>query len=237
MAGFLYFIPDLHGVPTLAAIPAECNLQHLEGSSLQSREVVSGPGGRNGLIVTVVTQQRYEGVTVGYKPDEQEWTEVKAKCDDGEKTTHWIGVTKSSPPTPEDLARSAQIPGWKLQLGEHEWTIPCAHLPITTLPMVFSMTASGPTKSIEGRYEDLCKEMGEVYNAIYAKGDDEILTYERGYYLACKLLAVNYMLGPWEAGVLKMLTSKNLVEIVFAGLGRQLLAAEVEAKKIGRAHV
>ena len=39
------------------------------------------------------------------------------------------------------------------------------------------------------------------------------------------------MLGPWEAGVLKMLTSKNLVEIVFAGLGRQLLAAEVEAKK------
>ena len=84
MSGFLYFFPDKAAIGTLAEIPPECNLGHLEGA-VHFRSVLSGPGGRNGIVLSVKDER------IGYYPEKQEWTEV---VDSAGAITHWIGFDR-----------------------------------------------------------------------------------------------------------------------------------------------
>jgi hypothetical protein len=241
MAAFLYFIPDAI-VNSVESLPEATGLRAILGDAgsfsafpvaqfvLPNRLTASG---------TLVATPNDPGDLVAIRQDEQEWTPVVKD----NVTTHWIGVWKAAPPTPEDLRHAELVDGNSLKLGEHEWVVPVIHPPLqTTLPRIFRMTGTGPTMEPEPKYRELQTESVGFFEWVAnmgAKPETEeqraeamkrTPTWGETFGYCARVLGVNYRIGMWELGALGMLNTNNARDVVFYSLGLKQWLDEVNAR-------
>lgn len=99
MPQFVYFARDKADLPACAF------------DSPPSFAVAQGPGGESGWLASA------DADCVRYSEESQEWAAIA----DGV----WVGMQRSAPPTPIDLARSEQLPGETLTLADRgAWLVP-----------------------------------------------------------------------------------------------------------------
>lgn len=226
MSGFMYYFPGDVKYQKPEEIPVECGLGHLLGSVLTPRGVdANGPDGSSGWIVSPNPENKEgESPRIGIYPKEQEW--VKVENEKG--VLYWLGWEKANRPSPVDTERKHPINGWPVDMGG-VWSIPCVHVPITTLPRRFVMHSGGPSLEVTEEYAAICQMAAEWYKA--AAVGDFSPTYLQAFNFAVALLSVNYRLGPWEISALGLLDTRTTMDVVDAGIGVPLIAAEVESKK------
>lgn len=116
-----------------------------------------GPGGASGTMLVPLVPGAEPPVRLGYQPNFQEWTEH-----DG----YWLGIDREAPPTPANLARTKQIGGYKMTMGDgHEWLVPILRRPddSTELPSAFSFGADGRLiQSVRQQHRALWEDTAEV---------------------------------------------------------------------------
>ncbi len=227
MSAFLYFFPDHpHAIAKAADIPPACKLDTiLDGAKLAyGLGRTAGPEGTSGFMIAVRPGDEAKAARCGYHPDEQRWAKV---CADG-KVTHWLGYEKATPPGPADLARPRMVPGDLVRLADgNEWVIPCIHVPLTTLPLVFRADQDGQSVlSVPERYEDICR-LGATWFDRVARA--EKLPYDEWLNFAAALLGLNYRLGLREILEIGLLDNSAAVfdGILGAALGFRAIELEL----------
>jgi len=142
------------------------------GSNLAPRTVVNGPGGQNGLVVSLSSEW------CGYHAQQQVW-----KQEVGED--YWVGMwtEKAKRPNPETVGRENLIRGESLRLADgHAWTLPKARhfeeldgeiIPIRTLPVRLTRDEGGNwiPGEVEERYRELWRLATELMQSV-AEGSD-----------------------------------------------------------------
>lgn len=226
MSGFLYFFPDKAAIGTLAEVPPECNLGHLEGA-VHFRSVLSGPGGRSGIVLSVKDER------IGYYPEKQEWTEV---VDSAGAITHWIGFDKENRPTPDDLRRKEQQPGSVVNVAGQSWILCCVHAPLHSFPTRYLRQQSGWKEQIAPEYAELVEECARFREAWHnpktdEKGQKQFPTNDEICSFVCRMFSVNYMLGEWECGLLGITDSRHWNDVLKIAWGLRAFEDEEAAKK------
>ena len=219
MAGFLYFLPGLHG-----ATQADLARVGLAGVFAADAPAVRGcdrgPDGLQGVVVAVPGIEQLAGTPArhGYFPDEQTWRNL------GE---YWLGWETAAPPRPADLRRPEMLAGYLIKLddGSH-WLCPVARsMPRgSILPRRMSL---GPNGEIVWqalpRYAAFCA-MAERAWLDYRRANgwldpnDQIvtLTSDDARDIAVACLAMNYRVGAAEVAALEILTEQNMLAVLDA---------------------
>jgi len=220
LAGFIYFVPNF-AKPTVASwadLPKACELSHLDGSP--TSRAGNGPGGAYGLFVAVP-----DSIDVEYRPDDQEWREIRSAelgSESGEVqpgvVTHWIGWMKAATPGPDDLQRERLVEGHPVKLGDgNDWIIPVAGPLGSKLPSTF---AAGPGRTlrmqVRQQYRELFAESEKWFTLIRYGGN---YTWLEAFNYAVQLLAVNYRIGFFEACFLDLIATDNIWLIADASIG------------------
>lgn len=115
MPGFLYYLPGETRKFTRDELD-EVGLTYAFDRNPTSNYCRHGPDGKQGMVLA-------SGDTkVGYYADKQTWRRIP-----GNKADAWVGIYSDDPPTPDDLARSVQLDGHLVALGDgNKWLIPKA---------------------------------------------------------------------------------------------------------------
>ena len=174
MAGFLYFLTGKakYNQVTLAEAQ-EMGLGYAFSKNVPSRE--SKLNGVSGYVFA--DEKRLGEFNLGIYPDEQVWRLVP-----GRKDGLQIGYYKAAPPTPADLVREAALDGYKVRLGEHEWTVPLvrdydaqAGVSRSALPCYLDLDENGEVCQGEvlGLYKHLWDLTEEYANSMLGGEDAE----------------------------------------------------------------
>lgn len=116
MAGFLYYLPGEKQQPSLEKLSEKGIGYAFDTPPFHMPLQGNGPGG-NRVGVLVGCQDRMGEHSIRYLPNEQEWIELPAGV--------WLGWYRNAKPTPADLARDQQLPGYDLTMADgNQWTIP-----------------------------------------------------------------------------------------------------------------
>lgn len=260
MSGFYYFFPRVTpeqlysgGVlnrDILAAAGLETTLfdvskvpQHASACEVKR---ACGPWETTGTMLALVS--KHTGVPSLVVPDfaRQLWRPL------GDGSQCWLGAMKDEPPTPHDLERWDQIPGF-LVSDRHtrQWRIPIARLPeagyqFGHLPQSYVFDGAGePVGRVQPAYEWLWSLAGEIrdwYRADAGPGEEataeERATHEKAPFTwltkqAAKVLGVNYRVGLPELNLLHELGRDVLTQTTVHGICQALFGFEVleEAQK------
>lgn len=142
MAGFLYYLQHREPSPPSLEKIRDVGLGHaFDRDPVESVRVKSGgPDGGEGCVLGY--KSRMGDWSIGYRPAEQRWHEMPCGA--------WLGWWTDAPPTPEELARPRQLPGYEAPLNDgHEWLVPLIRCVDDAgdsscgLPAVWDMTAAG----------------------------------------------------------------------------------------------
>lgn len=117
MAGFIYFVPGSHPLPTLDLVRSWGLAHALDGDgAISSREVnANSPSGQPGRVLGV--EVRLAGKTLGVFPD-QAWRKLP-------QLDAWVGYWRDAKPMPDDLARVKQIAGPTVEMADgNRWMVP-----------------------------------------------------------------------------------------------------------------
>jgi len=214
---FLYYVPGT-GYPTKERL-IELGLDRtlgLEGN--EQREVGTGPDGAAGCVLK--PQDVKAGETNGKKqrclfdPKTQRWEEW---------TGYWIGIDDTHRPTPDSLARTRQVFGYVIELGDKsKWVVPILRVvegEEPYLPYVQRLSPSGELeRRIHPEFESLCKLGERIYwnwmNDLgwIEEGDPPAAPFTDAEYLrvAVDALSVNYRLGIPESNLLGLFTGARM---------------------------
>jgi hypothetical protein len=217
---FFYFIPDLvysqlnpatvreaglgEIFADLITTPAACQM------GLQFREVHSdrGPGGKSGLLVAQAPRADEESA-IGYYPDRQAWLHCGK---------HWLGyATDVDLPGPEAIRRRDALPGYETELGDGRvWDVPVIRRggKYSALPQSMGIDAFGEfAMSVLPEFDPFWQASETMLNFLFHAMS---LPWSEAYELAVKAISLNYRLGPYEAGVLKLITTRNYQSVYAA---------------------
>src|SRR5262245_51601592 len=118
MAGFLYFAPKRTTPIATAADAAALGLGYafsggceVAGTLCMGHTLTGEPG-----YIFADTKRLGEWQSV-MQLDAQTWRKVPG-------TDCYVGFWNDAPPTPDDLMRPVQLPGYRVTVGDHDWTVP-----------------------------------------------------------------------------------------------------------------
>lgn len=218
MARFLIYVPD-----SICADPSGLNrldsvgLSRLKaGAIFQTLEL--GPDAGSGILASWPRKGEPRG---DFLPSQQTWMPA-VKVGDLLASRYWVGFQTGNLPSPKDLAWRNQAPGQYLTLGKvgHQWLFPSA----SSLPVAFSEATDG---SIGLPPQELTREFCDVGQQTYAKmigGSLDDIDVSAVVALVLRGLQVNYMILPEVVSYLKLIDTRNLRDLVVAGLGGLHLA-------------
>ena len=135
----------------------------------------SGPDGGSGLIFAWIEPGNEEnGPKPGHYPEVQKWESAPP---DPVKNLpagrYWFGFEPKRPPTPEDLARREQLPGFHGVFADgSEWRLPSSML----LPHRYTLGSDGHEKKvIKDQYQEIYKRMEWCYEQAEAYVRDDAI--------------------------------------------------------------
>jgi hypothetical protein len=246
MAGIIYFVPGVPGVPPEMA--ERLGIAAAAGGHIAQGQIDSGPGGQAGTLVKASGDQQ----RLRYDAAGQLWAPVKSQADAGQeaKVLYWLGCDKANPPGPAELARERQLPGRMVTLADgNQWLLPTARLASggTNLPVRLRLADDGgDCWEIVQACQGLWRLAGEVWGLVVsqvarqagAEAEGEDWDDQRLIAAACTCLAANYRVGPGEVRLLGLLSTLCVHEILHTLVDWQgyleLLAAG-QSKKNGPA--
>jgi len=226
MAAFLYFLPGRRDVSResveSAGITAVDDL-----SSVSFCETERGPDGGAGIIFAV--EPKTEGgklPKVGYYPKNQQWS----SCNNAK---FWLGVSTEHKPTPEDLLKTESIAGHSVVLADNNlWTVPLARsFPSgSALPKALVLGPNGElvVESLP-EFAKISEIADEVYNSLLGESDSIDVT--KGWDMSIQSLSLNYRLSKWEASALKILSTRNVTEVLEALVDVPSIKAQIDSEK------
>ncbi len=229
MPGFLYFIPKLDERfnPETCRKPFRDERLHVifRDASITQANPIAGPEGIRGAIFAA-TNDHYPATMVKFENAKQVWR----KCGD----THWLGYWKETPPSPEDLKRPKTISGERVTIAGQEWIIPLTGPRGINLPSAFDFGDDGKWNPVEDEeYRDLMKLSEEMMDALGDSEYDAVKQMELSLQFCADLLSVNYRVSNREVGMLRLLKTETVRDILQKALGLELV--EREKKESGTA--
>ncbi len=148
---------------------------------------------------------------LAYLPDVQTWEESS-------DARYWIGFWDAYPPRPEELQKQEEIDGMSVQLDDGcFWTVPIA----ANLPQCRFFIENRTEQRIHNEYADVWQVSCDIADLLTRAQDDESIGIEcddRFAFYALALLRIHYRITPEVANHLKLLSDKNIAEIVMKSL-------------------
>lgn len=248
MGHFIYYKEGAHGIaPDTASAYLDGTdlIEVLPGKSYSYTQCDGGPFGMGqGICFASVPPQVMgkmgdAGPKLYYKPEQQVWAQGPGFA---------VGYWTDDKPIPDDLVRPTYVPGYECPLDDgHSWIIPVIRIASggTALPQKISRDVSGAiVKTPLERYQDICKmadTMADFLLSALEDGEEEGVV-ENGmlddtsiYEIAERALGINYHVGPYEIGLLGLLTTVNVgtIAAIIADMGglQAILSARTGAKK------
>lgn len=210
MAGFLYYLPG-NDAPTPDRLRA-VGFDHADSAALPGCKCTKGPDGDIGWVFNLGSPKHPDGRSPAahYVDAKQTW----AECADGK---WWLGWETENPPTPEDLQHAHLHRSIPVDLGEAgTWQIPVLGHAVnnTSLPTIFTPDQSGRFVASEvcSAFRHLWTLVQKLYTSAQLQQWDNFDAGECAM-VCCLALAMNYRIGKWEAGVLRLLTSESMPTI------------------------
>jgi hypothetical protein len=116
MAGFLYFKPGHTNTITLPLVK-EWGLGYAFTAKPNGTVCMQNtPNGRNGFVFGDLARLG-DWQPIMQMEEQAKWKKVPG-------TDCYVSYWTAAPPTPEDLARPQQLPGYRITSGDHEWIVP-----------------------------------------------------------------------------------------------------------------
>jgi hypothetical protein len=171
------------------------------------------------------------------RPDSEPNCYFDPKAQTWEKASehHWIGWWNDKKPTPDKLQRSKVVDGEWVELDGRQWLVPVCGPLTTKLPLAFTLSLEGEwNPEVKEEYRSLMadseRSMDDAENASKEGADhNAILSRHLGF--CCKVLCVNYHVGPREVSALRMLTKEAFRSILDAAWGLTTVERVLDAKK------
>lgn len=225
MRSFLYFVPNKNTLTPDEA--AALGLAYALDGSIECRQVTgSGPAGQQGVVC--VHAEKYDAGQLAYYPKTQEWRQIPG-------SEVWVGHAKGELPGPEDLARTKQLDGQRVELADgRAWIVPVARSYSESniagdaelywgvnLPQKLQLAADGRwvTSGVVEKYAALW-ELAEAWNRcrFQQMTADDIQRFNvQGQIDATVLvLQANYRLGRVEASLLGLFTDDLVLAVLDA---------------------
>lgn len=218
MAGFLYYIPAESGCT--ARVIERCGLAYAlpaDGKGVTTRGCI-GPDGDKGVCAARAGEDMEQHV--GYFADRQTWRK-------GPEGRYWIGVVNDARPTPEALERAGLTPGYTLPLGDgNRWIVPLVRKVdgSTLLPQAMDVDESGALifHTLQ-KHDSIVALADRAFRQFRAQCDmeaklpgagDVITDQAEWWTIAVAALAHNYHVGPQEVGLLRLLRTDTVRDIV-----------------------
>lgn len=248
MPGILYYLPAFpRPIATAADLAAWPDLAGALAGAEWSQGATKGPDGGDGLVLAAHPKPGIVAPRLAYAREQQTWHRVEAPPDPGAPgpvdppgSAYWFGWWSESaspaspaPPGPEDLERRQVLPGHRVTLGDgNDWLIPAIHAPRTAIPHTMRLGADRSWR-LEPlpEYAAIMAEGAHWYRV--AAGELDPPPRSEWAEFACRLLALNYRVSPWEISALGLLRASDdqYAAVVAAALDFPAVAAEAEAQK------
>lgn len=213
MGAILYFAPGRQAI-TLDEIQA-LGIDTRGVISPKTRAVTGGPNGQHGIVFVL----EYDGhkprdFTVGFYPDRQVWEQAPGR-------EYWNGYYREDKPGPDDLSRADGLRSYPVTLLDgNDWLIPIGRYVATrngvNTPLPLMSRYNGKTHEPGGvlmEYQwifDVGTRALEILNG--DRKDD--FTWSEQAEMCCRLLAVNYHVGPCEIDLLRLLSQEQQATIL-----------------------
>jgi len=232
MSGFLYFAEGVSAVT--AANVAAWDLAYAFDGPVSYVETRAGPGEKPGCLFGRAGDDGEPPPKLRYDPKATPSQPLALRVPLHGRPPLWVLWSPEDPPVAEDLERAEIVAGYALSLGDDgpggasEWIVPLARIFETGASRFPAALAIGPEGAVVReplpRYAALCGEAERIWQAVRdqfeqaaAEGREPVTIDDAdGYAVACRALAVNYRVGPVEVGVLRLLTTANLMRVLGA---------------------
>lgn len=211
--GFLYFVEN-RNILSPATI-AELGLDYALESCSQA-ECRTGPSDTGGVVATTGDTR------CGYFPDSQTWKRH------GGIPGVWFGwYASAKPPGPSQLARSEQLRGYDVVLGDGQlWQIPTARRfeeqgYVRTLPAKMRLDEHGAwvQGDVLPRYRKLW-EFATKWFDFYFESAEQDVEIRVSFSVVCdwcaEALGCNYRVTRWEIDALGLLDQQNIYDVLDA---------------------
>lgn len=206
--GFLYFLSEAKGVSDAQIAKGALAGLVDSGVSVSRREVLgSGPSGKPGLLIRLG-----EG-DCEFKP-QQKWQKR-------DENGTWMLAQGENPPSA--FLRDEAIDGYWVKLAdENQWIVPIARVFPTgsKLPQSLILGPGGKVVSeVLPRFAQACSDAERIWRAVAAANSEQPseadqISQEEGFFLACRILAINYRLGPPEVSLLRLLDTYCVQNVI-----------------------
>ena len=237
---FLYFLPnvfrdsikpdDIVAAGLNETLRDRMSQTDLSGNGrLAVASVDNGPGGHNGTILQVLPEEADEpdenaapATAPGYYPAKHTWEQVGK---------YWVGYDPNDLPGPHELERERTIAGRQVVLGDaRTWGVPTIRLKAGKyrLPDTWKLVNGQFTAVIKPDWKwawELTGEIWDWHSGTVTKTPAELFAW------CVKLLAINYRIGPFEAGLLGLVGTEEFESILFCSIGGMLREAYEQQKK------
>jgi len=213
MAGFLYFVPGLHGLNKDDLVRLGL-AEVFAGVAPTCRECTPGPDGGPGVVLAAPPNEYAGGImpAVGFHRSTQTWHKAGS---------YWLGIETENPPRPADLQRPETIDGYRLRLEDgRDWLIPVArHFEKgSVMPRRLCLGPEGEVIfEALPRYARFCTNVELIWRdcrrlfRMLSEGEEPLtLTDKQVLDFAVEALGVNYRVAIPEAALLQILTTQNM---------------------------
>lgn len=219
MSGFLYFRPGQTRNVTREDVTEWGLAYAFERSPLSCMCMANTPTGGAGVVFADPSRQGEGRVKMDLAA--QEWRKMPRAG----LPEIYCGYWRDAAPTPQDLARAKQLPGYSIPLADgHQWTIPvvrlfdefAGHL-TSNLPCYLDVDEQG--RPVNGQplsaYAHLWELTAPFAEQMLAEDSKESTT-EQIADAACALLQTNYVVDWPEIAAAKALTNQQMIHNIVA---------------------
>lgn len=222
MLPFLYFLPP-SPLPIAERI-RDLGLSAVIDKPRLAKVLANGPNGGGGDVVCDASFDHVPQVHM----NEQVWRAAPKRG--GDQVPYWIGWYKDSRPTPALLAKSRSIDGESIILHDGtKWNVPRLmewresdlHTVVfrTKLPQILDINDDGdlvPSR-IDPKYEAVWDDGWRAHDALVGQAVDTgraVMTKAEANDLACRVLNINYRVGPIEVACLGLFDEELAIDVV-----------------------
>jgi hypothetical protein len=207
MGAILYYAPRREAI-TLEQM-AELGIDTQGVVSPKTRHVTNGPDGGAGLVfVLQYDGHKQQETTAGYYPDRQTWEQAPGR-------DYWNGYYNTEKPAPGDLVRSGFRGGYPVTLLDgNDWYIPIGKYAAprkSDTPLPRRTRFNGVTHEpgdVLPEYQWIFDTGARVLEILNGEREDD-WTFAEQATLCCRLLGVNYHVGPCEIELLRLISESE----------------------------